>query len=256
MPSVSYDVVVSGDDLASVITATLCARRGLRTLLLAPDAATGHYALGPFRLPMDPVLWPKSSTAIDRVMRELRIDLAAKRKFRDIGLSTHIVGPDFRLALTEHIQTELHREIGEVAANAVMASWTASASAARALDVLVGDVYGFPGGGFFERRELAKMTSTAERAADGVAKAWCQATEPSAPWLAALAELWQRYPDNGANISASANDVMTARALDTLATGVLAMRGDADALRELILERFATAGGEVRLGRASDCTFS
>lgn len=267
MPSVSYDVVVSGDDLASVITATLCARRGLRTLLLAPDGATGHYPLGPFRLPIDPVLWPKSSSAINRVMRELRIDLAAKRKFRDNALTMHIVAPDFRVAVTENLQAELQRELGDANADTVMTSWHASASAARALDVLVGDEHGFPGGGFFERRELVKLSNIVERATHGIASGWRKATETRAPWFAALAALWQRYPSgstdtssggeaSSSNHSDGAHDVMTARALDTLATGVLAMRGNADALRELILERFTGAGGDVRVGRATDCTFS
>ncbi len=274
MPSVSYDVVVSGDDLASVITATLCARRGLRTLLLAPDGATGHYALGPFRLPIDPVLWPKSSSAINRVMRELRIDLAAKRKFRDASITAQLVAPDFRIALTENMPAELQREIGEANVEAVMTAWHASATAARALDILVGDAHGFPGGGFFERRELAKLSSTVERHAHGFAHGWHKATEAHVPWFAALAALWQRYPDgtlgsmpdstpantpsNSADNGPTKHDcdVMTARALDTLATGVLAMRGDADALRELILERFTGAGGDVRIGRATDCTLS
>lgn len=260
MPSVSYDVVVSGGDLACVITATLCARRGLRTLLLAPDGATGHYPLGPFRLPTEPVLWPKSSTAINRVMRELRIDLAAKRKFRDVGLTTQVVATDFRVALTETLQAELNREIGDANSEPVIASWSASASAARALDVLVGDEHGFPGGGFFERRELAKLSSTVERAAHGFAATWHKTTETRAPWLVALAELWQGYPapstDDHNATRANNNDVMTARALDTLATGLLAMRSNADALRELMLERFTTAGGDVRVGRVTDCSVS
>lgn len=248
MPSVSYDVVVSGDDLASVITATLCARRGLRTLLLAPDGATGHYNVGPFRLPIDPVLWPKASTPINRVMRELRIDLAAKRKFRELAVPAHLVAPDFRVALSENLRTEVAREIGEPDAEALLTSWNSGTNAARALDALVGDEHGFPGGGFFERREIAKLIHAVERDSHGFFATWSKTTEGRAPWLAALAALWQRHPDVG--------DVMAARALDTLATGLVPMRGDADAMRELLLERFTGANGETRVGRVTDVAIS
>ena len=42
MPSNSYDLVVLGDDIAAVVCATLCARRGLRTLLLGDDREMRH----------------------------------------------------------------------------------------------------------------------------------------------------------------------------------------------------------------------
>ena len=57
MPSNTYDLVVLGDDLAALVCATLCARRGMRTLVLGEDRPA-RYALGPHKLPVEPALWP------------------------------------------------------------------------------------------------------------------------------------------------------------------------------------------------------
>jgi phytoene dehydrogenase-like protein len=247
MPSISYDVVVSGDDLSSVITATLCARRGLRTLLLAPFGATARYALGPFKLPIDPVVWPKNSVAVSRILRELRIDLTAKRKFRDATVAAHVVGPDFRIALGESLATELSREFGEAPAQAILDAWTAAGAGGRAIESLIGDDHGFPGGGFFERREISKLMQNAERECAGAGDRWKKSIS-AAPWLQSLPELWQRQD--------AVNDAMAARALDALSGGVIAQRGDADSMRELLLERFSSAGGETKIGRVSDASIS
>jgi hypothetical protein len=57
VPSNSYDLVVLGDDLAALVCATLCARRGLRTLILGDDRPA-RYTLGPHKLPVEPAAWP------------------------------------------------------------------------------------------------------------------------------------------------------------------------------------------------------
>ncbi|HEX7701186.1 MAG TPA: hypothetical protein VF403_10700, partial [Kofleriaceae bacterium] len=57
MPSNSYDLVVLGDDLAALVCATLCARRGMRTLILGDDRPA-RYNLGPHKLPLEPIVWP------------------------------------------------------------------------------------------------------------------------------------------------------------------------------------------------------
>ena len=57
VPSNSYDLVVLGDDLAALVCATLCARRGMRTLVLGDDRPA-RYTLGPHKLPVEPALWP------------------------------------------------------------------------------------------------------------------------------------------------------------------------------------------------------
>ncbi|CAN5688947.1 hypothetical protein BH11MYX1_BH11MYX1_19890 [soil metagenome] len=69
MPSNSYDLVVLGDDLAALVCATLCARRGMRTLLLGDDRPA-RYTLGPHKLPIEPVVWPTAAgSAAERVLK-------------------------------------------------------------------------------------------------------------------------------------------------------------------------------------------
>jgi phytoene dehydrogenase-like protein len=248
VPSVSYDVVVCGDDLSSVVTAALCAKRGLRTLLLTPDGATAHYQLGASKLCTDPVVWPKSSAALERVMKELRIDLTSKRKFRELPLAAHVVGAHFRIALGESLHREMARELGETTADVLAAAIAASSPAAKSLDMLIADEHGFPGGGFFERRETNKWVSNTERESLGFSAFLQKGVLTATPWINALFALWNRHPTvGGAN---------SARALDALSAGLVPLRGSADAMRELFLERLATSGGEVRVGRVAEMSIS
>ena len=87
MPSNSYDLVVLGDDLAAMVCATLCARRGLRTLVLG-DERPARYALGPHKLPVEPAQWPAiNGTAGERVLKELHAELTLRRKLREVFLA-------------------------------------------------------------------------------------------------------------------------------------------------------------------------
>src|SRR5580765_1132246 len=111
MPSNSYDLVVLGDDLAALVCATLCARRGMRTLVLG-DERPVRYTLGPHKLPIEPALWPVApANAGDRVLKELHAELALRRKLREPKLAAQLVAPELRLDLgTDRLAGELARE--------------------------------------------------------------------------------------------------------------------------------------------------
>ena len=88
MPRASYDLIVLGDELSGLVTATLCARRGMRVLLcqLSPPAAS--YAIGGVKLPAEPVvLAGLGGPAIRRVFDELHFQHLIKRKLRTGGWS-------------------------------------------------------------------------------------------------------------------------------------------------------------------------
>jgi hypothetical protein len=56
VPTNFYDVIALGDDLAGLIAATLCARRGLRVLVArTPESPPEDYRLGPYRLSREPM---------------------------------------------------------------------------------------------------------------------------------------------------------------------------------------------------------
>ena len=151
MPSNSYDLVVLGDDLAALVCATLCARRGMRTLVLGDDRPA-RYSLGPHKLPVDPASWPTATgSAGDRVLKELHAEHAMRRKLREPKLAAQLVAPDLRIDLgPDRLAGELEREVGKQAAAAWLARWDASGDLARQVDPFVASEHAFPGVGFFE----------------------------------------------------------------------------------------------------------
>jgi len=247
VPSNSYDLVVLGDDLASLVCATLCVRRGLRTLVLGDDRPA-RYTLGPHKLPIDPVMWPTApGSAADRVLKELHAELALRRKLREPKIAAQIVAPDLRIDLgADRLLTELEREVGKEAAAAWIARWDRGSELAHALDPLLGSEHAFPGVGFFERREVVKL---AERA-NADASAWWSETQasPAFPIWRHLAAIALRHPNPGA--------LAVTRAVDAWRTGPSPLRGDGDGIRELLVEKLTTAGGEVRAGKVAEIDVS
>ncbi len=247
MPSNSYDLVVLGDDLAALVCATLCQRRGMRTLLLGGDAPA-RYTLGPHKLPVEPALWPVGpSTAAERVMKELHAEMSLKRKLREPRIAAQLVAPDLRIDLgSDRLAAEAARELDRTAAATWIARWDRASELARMLDPLLASEHAYPGIGFFERREVNKLDSAASTAAT----TWwseCDA-DPHAKLWRHLAAIALRHP--------APPPVAIARAADQWRAGPPSLRGEADAIRELLVEKLTTAGGEARTGSVSDATVS
>lgn len=243
MPSNSYDLVVLGDDLAALVCATLCARRGMRTLVLGDDRPA-RYTLGPHKLPIDPASWPTVPNAAgERVLRELHAEHAMRRKLREPKIAAQIVTPDLRIDLgADRLAGELEREVGKPEADAWLQRWDASGELARQLDPFVASEHAFPGVGFFEKRELAKL---AERVTHDADAWWSAAREAAGSTLwRHLAAVALRHPDPPA--------AAIARAVDAWRTGPAPLRGDGDAIRELLLEKLTTANGELRAGKVAE----
>lgn len=243
MPSNSYDLVVLGDDLAALVCATLCARRGMRTLVLG-DERPARYTLGPHKLPVEPVTWPVvPGSAGDRVIKELHAELALRRKLREPRISAQLVAPDLRVDLgVDRLGAELERELGKDAAAAWLQRWDRGGELARQLDVLLAGEHAFPGVGFFERREVGRI---AERIAADAGAWWSDAaaSEHGGLWRR-LAAVALRHP--------AASPAAIARTLDVWRAGPASLRGDGDGLRDLLVEKLTVAGGELRAGRVSE----
>ena len=242
MPSNSYDLVVLGDDLAALVCATLCARRGLRTLVLGDDRPA-RYTLGPHKLPVEPASWPTApGTAGERVLKELHAELALRRKLREPKIAAQLVASEIRLDLgADRLAPELERELGPRAGD-WLARWDRGREIARLFDPMLTAEHAFPGVGFFEKRELAKLT---EQVAGAAGTWWADAErDPHAKLWYRLAAIAQRHP--------APAPIAIARAIDTWRTGPAALRGDGDAIRELFAEKLTTAGGEIRAGKVTE----
>ncbi|HUQ06181.1 MAG TPA: hypothetical protein VM261_26940 [Kofleriaceae bacterium] len=247
MPTNSYDLIVVGDDLAGLCCAALCARRGLRTLVVTREDQPARYTLGPFKLPVEPGAMPGRGTGgAARVVRELGLDHALKRRARDVRTAVQIVGPDLRIDLASDVamQTrELERETPPTAAT-TLAAWEAAAAVAHAADHILDGEDAFPGVGFFERRDVVKQ---AARAAEVAQTWWASVTSAAAPVAAitrAAAAIGGRAVDPA--------PIAIARALELWRQGAPPLRGDGTGIRELLLEKLAAANGEVRTGSVSE----
>jgi hypothetical protein len=243
MPSNSYDLVVLGDDLAGLTCATLCARRGLRTLILGEDRPV-RYALGPHKMPVDPATWPVTSgNAGERVLKELHAELAMRRKLREPKIAAQLIAPDLRIDLGgDRLGGELDREVGKVDGKAWLASWEQASELARQLDPLLASEHAFPGVSFFERREVSRL---ADRAAADATAWWTAAQGLHGPgWFRHLAAIALRHPAPSA--------AAIVRAIDAWRSGPVSLRGDGDAIREMFHEKLSTAGAEIRSGRITE----
>ena len=246
MPSNSYDLVVLGDDLAALACATLCARRGLRTLVLGDDRPA-RYTLGPHKLPVEPASWPAApGSGGERVLKELHAELALRRKLREPKIPAQLVAPELRLDLGgDRLASELEREVGPRAAD-WLARWDRASEIARLFDPALGGEHAFPGVGFFEKRELAKLT---EHAGATAATWWAEAErDPHGALWRQLAAVALRHPTPA--------PIAIARAVDAWRIGPVALRGDGDAIRELLAEKLTTAGGEIRAGKVTELGLS
>ena len=246
MPSNSYDLVVLGDDLAALACATLCARRGLRTLVLGDDRPA-RYTLGPHKLPVEPAAWPTTAgSGGERVLKELHAELALRRKLREPKIAAQLVAPELRIDLgADRLATELEREVGPRAAD-WLARWDRASEIARLFDPVLAGEHAFPGIGFFEKRELARLT---EQAGSAAATWWSDAErDPHGGLWRQLAAIALRHPNPP--------PIAIARAVDAWRIGPVALRGDGDAIRELLAEKLTTAGGEIRAGRVTELGLS
>jgi hypothetical protein len=172
--------------------------------------------------------------------------MAVRRKLREPRIAAQLVAPDFRIDLgPDRVGNELVRELG-AAGEPMLARWHKGSEIARQLDAVMAADHAFPAVGFFEKREVAKL-------ADGIAEVaatwWHDVeTDPRASLWQGLAAIAYRHPDMP--------PAAIARAIDTWYGGPPALRGDGDAIREILVEKLTTAGGEMRSGAVSEANIS
>src|SRR4051812_7853233 len=181
-------------------------------------------------------------SAGERVLKELHAELGLRRKLREPKIAAQLVAPELRIDLgADRLASELEREVGADAAS-WLAQWDRAAEVARLLDPALAGEHAFPGIGFFEKRDLARIVEPAGEAA----RAWWADVERehSAGRWRQLAAIALRHPDPA--------PIAIARAVAAWRTGPPALRGDGDAIRDLLVEKLTTAGGEIRAGKVTE----
>lgn len=251
MPTNSYDLIVVGDDFAGLVAGALCARRGMRVLLLSHGGRPTWYHLGPYRLPVEPLCLPGlSSPIVQRVLDELHLTHNLKRKLLQQAAGFQFVAPDVRLDVAgdEHLlMTELERELPDAALAAQACA--GAAAVAQHFDPVLATDGEFPPMGFWKRREVGR---NAVRLAEE-AEAWL-AGFADAPVVRALAALPAILGTRAGGEALS--PAALARSFHLWRTGAPRLHGDWDTLHEMLLEKLAKSSGETRSARVAEITFN
>ncbi|MCP4448825.1 MAG: hypothetical protein GY811_26350 [Myxococcales bacterium] len=236
MASLSYDLVVLGDDFAGLLAATLCASRGMRVLLAETSKATPSYRLGDETVPSAPlVLSGLSRTGVERVTTELNFDHLLRRR---LGVRTppfQFLGPRLRLEVhgeAENFARTLRRETGGDP------SWLLGSEMSQAaVESALESTFSMPGTSFWERRELAKRLPQADEAA----KSWI-GSDSSAP-----EELSAQLAHLAVSGGSGEDCLARARNLASVLQGLPSFSGESTAWRSIFLEKFQSHSGERRM---------
>ena len=156
-----FDVVVLSDgrgDLAALVTAALLARRG-RRVLCAGFAVDERYTLGPWVLPSSPVGFVGLDTpAWRRVLEELQLGAALRRRLELHRPSWQLCLPDARLDVGDELAGELAREApGEQPM--IEATMARLGLVSSELDTILGQDPTIPPVGFWDRRESRRESA-------------------------------------------------------------------------------------------------
>jgi hypothetical protein len=243
VPTNFYDVIALGDDLAGLIGATLCARRGLRVLVAqTPETVPEEYKLGPYRFPREPMAFVgESSPAVRRVIGELNFIQTMKRRLTPTRPAFQIILPDARIDIgpdPEALARELERELpGESAA--LFEAFERAGEVSRVLEPVLGQDVSVPPDGFWERRELARSEPRMP-SEDEILPNLPQG-HPARALLALPGALTLGVDPRAASPAA------TLRAFDLWRRGVSLLDGGASTLREMLVDKMRTQhAGELR----------
>lgn len=158
-----YDVVVLGGGVGALTAAALLARRSWRVLVLGQGFKKATYSFDGYALARRPFTFlSASSPAWGRVLVELAQSQTFRRRLTPLDPMMQVLAPDIRLDLppdTELFAREIDREFPSVRRvvddlYAELARTNGVADAAFERDVV------WPPGGFWERRETARVFGT------------------------------------------------------------------------------------------------
>lgn len=245
-PAASYDVVLVGTQLASLLAGALLAKRGFRVLLVAQDELPPTYAIGDVALPREPFHFlPAASPVARRTLSELALHQLFRRRAIQVDPAYQICLPRHRFELARDpavFDRELEREVPEVK-RTVEELLEACDRHDAALDRILERELTWPPQTFFERRELARAIAHQPFGKDG------EGLDP-------LADLPEQHPFRQAvELPARFADGMDpdyrsglrlVRLFSAWRRGGAVLDGGYSTLRSMLIESIRTHSGEVR----------
>ena len=252
MATNSFDIVVLGGELSGLIAATLSAERGYRVALVRGETAPASYELGEFKLPVEPfALIGVDAPLIGRAIDELHFTHTLRRKLRRHSPAFQLVTRDARVDVggdDDELARELARELDTDALSSLPGE---IAQLVSGLDPLLAAEGGLGGGGFRQRREHGRLLG---QLADEAA-ALLERDQP--PLIRALvaAPAAASCPLAGDQLSGQVGPLARLRTFDHWRRGTPRLAGDLAGLADLLIEKFASHGGEVLDERPTELTY-
>lgn len=249
MPSVSssYDVIVVGTQLASLVSGALLAKRGFRVLLVSQDELPPEYEVADgLRLPREPFNFVAAGSPIARrVFNELALGQLVRRRAVHVDPAFQICLPRLRFELArddETFEREIDREFPEVK-RPVEDLLRQMDRHGELLDAVIERDLTWPAQTFFERRDAARALGELPFGKHGTAMDPLSELPEDHPFRLAV-ELPARFsdgmdPDHTTGLRLS-------RLFNAWRTSSTALDGGYPALRQLLVDNIRTHGGQVR----------